>query len=118
MRHNSGMAPSQNRGRLQGQSSKSSQVRALLASGMTVAEIARKVGCTANLVYVVKASAKAGGGAKKRGHGRPPKARPVATDLDGIAGILEAVQNSDRERAQLRGALEKIQALVADVLAS
>jgi len=55
------------------------------------------------------------GKAGKRGPGRPPK---VATPgLDGLAGIIDAVKNTERERAQLRGALEKIQAVLADALA-
>jgi hypothetical protein len=47
----------------------------------------------------------------KSGHRSPERnARPAH-------GILDAVQRADRERAQLRGALEKIQAVVAGVLA-
>src|SRR5687767_15511713 len=47
--------------------SKSSQVRALLATGMSAADIAKKVGCSTNLVYVVKSTS---GGAKgKRANG-------------------------------------------------
>lgn len=53
-------------------SSKSGQVRALLATGMSAGDIAKKVGCTVGLVYNVKSTS---GGAKvKRGPGRPPKA--------------------------------------------
>lgn len=54
-----------------------------------------------------------------RGPGRPPKARTTAapSGLNGIAGILDAVKDGERERAQLRGALEKIQAILADALA-
>lgn len=93
--------------------SKSSHVRELLASGMSVAEIAKKVGCTPNLVYVIKAQAKAG----KRGPGRPPKARNAAPGLDGLASILDAVKNGERERKQLREAMEKIHAVLTDALA-
>lgn len=56
------------RGRKPDASSKSGKIRALLASGMSAAEIAKKVGCTPALVYNVKAKA---GGAKKRGAGAP-----------------------------------------------
>jgi hypothetical protein len=98
-------------------SSKSSQVRALLATGMSAGEIAKKVGCTLGLVYNVKSTS---GASKKRGPGRPPKAAAKSsgsTSLDGLAGILDAVKNSERERVQMRAALEKIQAVIADALA-
>ena len=106
------------RGRQPDASSKSGQIRELLGTGMAVGEIAKKVGCTPALVYNVKARA-AGGGAKKRGPGRPPKAQAKATasgSFDGLAGILDAVKGAERERAQLRAALEKIQAVIADAL--
>ena len=93
-------------------SSKSDEVRALLATGMSAADIAKKVGCSAPLVYTIKSSM---GKAGKRGPGRP---RKVATPgLDGLAGIIDAVKNTERERAQLRASLEKIQAVLADALA-
>jgi len=92
--------------------SKSGQVRALLATGISAAEIAKKVGCTTGLVYVIKSKM---GKSSKRGPGRP---RKVATPgLDGLAGIIDAVKNTERERAQLRASLEKIQAVLADALA-
>jgi transposase len=103
-----------------GKESKSAQVRALLATGMDTAAIAKKVGCSTNLVYVVKSGM---GGTKgkrgrptKRGPGRPRKATADAS-LNGLEGILAAVQNSSRERAQLRAALEKIQSVIEGVLA-
>ncbi len=109
------------RGRQPDASSKSGQIRTLLQSGMSAGDIAKKLGCTPSLVYNVKARV---GGAKKRGPGRPPKANAsaksggrAAAPIDGIAGILEAVRNSERERAQLRSALEKMQAILADILA-
>ena len=93
-------------------SSKSDQVRALLATGMSAADIAKKVGCTVNLVYVIRSKM---GQAGKRGPGRP---RKVSTSgMDGLEGIVAAVKNTERERTQLRGALEKIQAVLADALA-
>lgn len=83
---------------------------------MSAGEIAKKLGCTPALVYNVKARM-AGGGAKKRGPGRPPKAKAAGGgNLDGLGGILEAVRNTERERTALRGALEKIQALVSAAL--
>ncbi len=95
--------------------SKSGQIRTLLTTGMTVADIAKKIGCSANLVYNVKARAEK---PAKRGPGRPPRAMaaPAMAGFDGIAGIVAAVQASERERAKLRSALEKIQAVIADAL--
>jgi hypothetical protein len=98
------------RGRPTDGSSKSGQVRELLASGMTAAEIAKKVGCTVGLVYVVKSTRMHG----RRGPGRP---RTVAgSGLHGLEGILDAVKNSQRERERMQAALEKIQAVIADAL--
>lgn len=105
------------RGRQPDANSTSGKIRELLKTDMSVSEIAKKLGCTPALVYNVKARA-AGGGAKKRGPGRPPKAKTAAgQSFDGLAGILEAVQGGERERARLRAALEKIQAVLADALA-
>ena len=79
---------------------------------MGAADIAKKVGCTPGLVYVIKSTSKKAG---KRGPGRPAKA--ALSGLDGITGILDMVKNTDRERVQLRGVLEKIQAVIASALA-
>ena len=53
----------------------------------------------------------------KRGPGRPRKnAAPV---LDGsLESIVAAVKTSERDKARYRGALEKIQAILADALAN
>lgn len=104
--------PKKKRGRQPDASSKSGQIRELLKTDITVAEIAKKLGCTPALVYNVKARMAKG---SKRGPGRPPKS--AAAGFDGIAGILDAVKNSERERSQLRAALERIQSLVSDALA-
>lgn len=104
------------RGRQPDASSKSGQIRELLKTGLSAGEIAKKLNCTPALVYNVKARM---GGAKKRGRGRPAKANAARSgggSLAGIDGILEAVRDAERERAQLRTALQKIQALVADAL--
>ncbi len=100
------------RGRPTNASSKSGQVRALLGSGMSPTGIAKKVGCTTALVYNIKSK---GGGAAKRGPGRP---RKIITNagLDGIAGIVAAVQSGERERGKMRAALERIQSILADAL--
>ena len=92
-------------------SSKSAQVRALLATGMTAAEIAKKVGCSVPLVYMMKSAM---GRTGKRGPGRP---RSVSAEgMDGLEGIVAAVKNNERERAQLRGALERIQGIIGEAL--
>ena len=82
---------------------------------MSVADIAKKIGGSANLVYNVKARVEK---LAKRGPGRPTKARasPAMAGFDGIAGIVAAVQASERERARLQAALERIQALVSSAL--
>ncbi len=98
--------------------SKSGKVRALLATGISAGDIAKKVGCTTALVYNIKSSmGKGGGGGAKRGPGRPRSTGSVSSSMDGIAGILDAVKSADRERAQLRAALEKIQTVLSDALA-
>jgi len=109
------------RGRKVDPNSKSGKIRALLASGMSAAEIAEKVGCTPALVYNVKAKA---GGAKKRGPGRPakattkaPKAKATTSVSAGLDSILAAVKGAEQQRVKMRAALEKISAVLADALA-
>jgi transposase len=108
-------------GRKPDANSKSGQIRALLGSGMSTADIAKKVGCTTALVYNVKSAA--GGSGKrspgkrspgKRGPGRPRRA--AAAGFDGLNDILAAVQQGEKQRTQMRAALERIQALVSDAL--
>ena len=36
--------------------------------------------------------------------------------MDGLQGILAALQNSERDRVAMRAALERIQGVIADVL--
>jgi hypothetical protein len=103
-------------GRKADASSKSGQIRALLGSGMSAAEIAKKVGASVNLVYNVKSTMGKAGKRSSRGPGRPRKAAAPAS-LNGLDGILAAVKNSERDRTQMRAALERIQAVVADALA-
>ena len=95
------------RGRKPDASSKSGRIRALLSSGMSPGDIAKKIGCTPALVYNVRARVQGGG--KRRG-------RKKGRGADGFTNILEAVQASDRERSKLRSALSRIQSLVADAL--
>lgn len=108
-------AQGRGRGRQEDPNSKSGKIRELLKTGMSVSDIAKKVGSTPALVYNVKARM-GGRGASKRGPGRP-KIGASASGLDGVAGILDAVKNAERDRTQLRSALEKIQAVLNDALA-
>jgi hypothetical protein len=105
------------RGRQPDANSKSGKIRELLATGIAASEIAKKVGCTPALVYNVKARM-SGGVRQGRKPGRPSNAAKARHDgLAGLAGILDAVKNSERERTQLRSVLERLRAVVADALA-
>jgi len=90
---------------------------------MALGDIAKKLGYPPTLVYAVKARESGGGRARNkksgRGPGRPPKAKATSapTQIDGLAGILRAVQGAERERVRMRAALEKIQAVLRDVMA-
>ena len=107
------------RGRHSDPTSKSGKVRALLKSGMTTAQIAKKAGCTIALVYNIKSkaggAAKGSKSAKKRGSGRPPKAKGTGS-MDALGGILAAVKDGEKERVRMRAALEKIQAVIRGAL--
>jgi hypothetical protein len=103
------------RGRQPDANSKSGKIRELLGTGMSASDIAKRLGCTTALVYNVKARMAGGGPAKRRGPGRPPKVASMG--MSGLDGILTAVKNSERERAQMRAALEKIQSVIAGALA-
>ena len=93
----------QKRGRQPDATSKSGQIRTLLSAGMSIPDIVQKVGCTAALVYNVKARM---GDAPKRGPGRPPKVRPAPPmgNVDGLAGIVAMVRSIDMMRPKRWGA--------------
>jgi len=91
--------------------SKSGKIRELLKTGMSAAQIAAKVGCTVGLVYNVKSTA---GGNSPRGPSR--KRSAGGTNAGGLDGLLAAVKDSERDRAAMRSTLERIQAMIADVL--
>ena len=114
------VSASPGRGRQPDANSKSGKIRELLKSGMAPMDIAKRVKCTPALVYNVKARMGGGSGGSapaRRGPGRPPKSASSSDgSLDSIAGILDVVKNADRERAQLRTALEKIQAVLESAL--
>jgi hypothetical protein len=78
---------------------------------MSAADIAKKVGCTTGLVYNIKSTS----GGARRGPGRPRKGG--AANMEGIAGIVAAVQRSERDRGRMRTALERIQSVIAGALA-
>lgn len=111
------MTTKKGRGRPTNPNSKSGKIRALLKSDLTVAQIAKKTGATVALVYNVKAKAsgakkKRPSAGKKRGPGRPPKAK----NMDALGGILAAVQSAEKDRVRMRAALEKISAIIQNAL--
>lgn len=105
------------RGRKPDANSTSGKIRTLLASGAEPSEIAKKLGCSASLVYNVKARMAGGGKKATRGPGRPPKSSSSGAAMDGLAGIVEMVKKSEAERARLHDALTKVAAILRDVLA-
>lgn len=88
----------------------------MLTTGKSASDIAKEVGCSTNLVYVVKSNRKAGATkpTQRRGPGRQPKA---AVGAGGLDGILAAVKNSERDREAMRAALQRIQSVIAAALA-
>ena len=106
------MVSKKTRGRKADPSSQSGKVRNLLGSGMSAAEIAKKVGCTVALVYNIKSKA---AGRTKTKRGRNPAAAGTIASSD-LGAILTAVKNADNERTQMRAALEKIRTLIDEAL--
>ena len=80
---------------------------------MAPMEIAKKVGCTPGLVYNIKG--RLSGGRKKPG--RPRKNRPPASNGVAFDSIFDAVKATQADLGRFRGALERINALVSEVLA-
>ena len=100
--------------------SKSDRIRKLLGSGMSGPEIAKKVGCSVNLVYVVKAKTDVRNTRGKRGPGRlrkttatrgPGRPRKVAA-LGSLEDVLAGITELQGERDQLRKALGQINGVV------
>jgi transposase-like protein len=111
------MATKKRRGRKADPSSKSGKIRELLSTGMTAAEIAKKVGCTVALVYNIKSKAQAGDKPAKGKPGRKPAAAASSSIAGGdLEAILTAVKNAEKERIQMRAALEKIAGIIQDAL--
>ncbi|MCA8968393.1 MAG: helix-turn-helix domain-containing protein [Planctomycetes bacterium] len=99
---------------------KSDQIRELLSTGMSDADIAKKVGCSRNLVYIVKSKAGKTGG-KRRGPGRPKgstskASRNVNVSAGSLDDLLSGVRSIQAERDQLRKALENIRDVLNRVL--
>ena len=97
--------------------SKSARIRELLGTGMSAAEIAKEVGATPALVYVVKSASNRGASARseKRGPGRPRKSAENST-LGSLSSLVDAVKASERQRTQLRDVLTKIKSVISDAL--
>ena len=120
------MVTKKRRGRKTDPSSKSGKIRGLLSSGLTAADIAKKVGCTVALVYNIKSKDAGGGTAKAKAKakaGRKPgrklgrKAAAPSIGGSDLGAILTAVKNAEIERLQMRAALEKISAVINHALA-
>lgn len=103
--------------------SKSDRVRALLKEGISPGDIAKQVGCSRNLVYIIKSGMKSGvkstaaksGGA--RSVGRKGNTAPAAAGFGAsLDGIVRAVQQSQRDTAAMRDGLTRIQQIVAQLL--
>jgi len=105
------------RGRKPDANSTSGKIRTMLASGMEPSDIAKNLGCSASLIYNVKALMAGGGKKSGRGPGRPPKSSTPAAAMGGLAGIVEMVKKSEAERARLHGALTKMAAILREALA-
>lgn len=94
--------------------SKSDQIRTLLSSGMAPADIAKEVGCSRNLVYVVKAKQ----GGTKKGQARSttaPKSKVTGRSNgsnDLVEQFLGSMKELQRERDELRGVVDKIRQLL------
>ena len=89
---------------------KSEKIRKLLGSGLSGPAIAEKVGCTAGLVYAVKARMEEGGsrisGGKKKGPGRPKREPSSLNDL------VAHVQQLQKERDDAVAAVDRIRELL------
>jgi hypothetical protein len=96
-----------------GTDSKSGQIRELLKSGKTAAEIAKAVGCTVGLVYNVKSSMSKGTGQPaKRGPGRPRKVAAAPSNTAGLDGVIASLKDGERERERLMRALQQIRGIL------
>jgi len=98
------------RGRPRGSGqSKSARVRELLGDGLSAPQIAERIGCSTNLVYVVKSNAKSANKHSKRGQGGNPARASSTTNLDEAIAGLQAIAN---ERDHLARTLERVKELL------
>ncbi len=99
--------------------SKSEQIRQLLDSGLGSAAIAKRVGCSVNLVYAVRSQ---GGSRAKRKPGRPARAKTTTSTAStakslqgGFESLAAGLQQLQRERNAMRAALDKIQRVLGEL---
>lgn len=93
--------------------SKSAQIRELLSAGMSGSDIAKQVGCSTNLVYVVKRKMKEGGGS---GAPRARKLKANTLETGDLGAFLKSVRAMEKERDELRQALRTIHAELAPLV--
>lgn len=101
--------------------SKSAEIRELLASGLGATAIAKKVGCSVNLVYVVKRKAEGGEGGRSRASApksaKVTEAAPARGNATGSSSdlekLLEGVRAIEAERDALREALTSMRDALA-----
>ena len=100
------------RGRPRRGESKSDKIRALLKQGLKPAQIAKRVGCSPNLVYVVKSKS----GTVKRSVGRPRKAKATVGTGGDLANLVQGLKAIQQERDAYRAELEDIRKRLDAVL--
>lgn len=116
------------RGRQPDPNSNSGKARALLATGMAVGEVAKKLGVSPNLVYNVKSrmsggqsqaakKTKAKAAAPKAAASRVSGSSAGGSNLGAIDSIVSAVKASETGRLRMRQALEQMAAVIAAALA-
>lgn len=88
--------------------SKSAKIRELLASGKSVADIAKSVGCSVNLVYAVKRKA-----APTRMRMQRAVGKRAGTPVAGMQELVAGLRELEAERNALRAAAASILRLLA-----
>lgn len=92
--------------------SKSGQVRALLRAGVAPGQIAKQVGCSRNLVYMIKAE-----GTASVVLVASTTVKPITGGIDAdIDRIVRAIRQDQRETEALRDGLTRIHQIVAALL--
>lgn len=96
----------------------SEEVRAILAKNPAenAAAICAKVGCTPNLVYVIR-NRRNRGRAERASSNRPAAPRRPSPSNAGAAGnVVDMIRRVDSERARMREALRKVGAILDEVV--